>query len=115
MKSIEFIEGLRSVVIESNFQIYQDLFNNTRSEDTKDRYLINALKLFNALTADQKKVLFTIIRQIEVDTVSNILAILDGTTSLGNYQPGDIKLTFNNSNHPLQGNLQDIFLELENG
>lgn len=114
MKSIEFIEGLRSEVIESNLQAYQNLFTNTKLENTKDKYWMNALKLFNSLSSDQKKVFFAIIRQVEVDTVSNILAVLDGITPLANNQTGDFKLPFDNSNTSINGNLQDIFLELEN-
>lgn len=112
MKPVEFIEGLRRTVIDANLEAYQQLFATIKPTKNTIPYWINALKLFNALSDEQKKTLFSIIRQVEVDTVSNILAILDGSTSLEDDQPGNFKLTFNDGNM-LNGGLQDIFFELE--
>ena len=60
------------------------------------------------LTPAQRKVLFKIIRQIQVDTISNVLGIIDGTS-------GDLQetLTLNADDKEISGDLPDLFLEKE--
>jgi hypothetical protein len=55
MKPIEFIEGIRRSVVESNLKTYQDLFTNTKLTEATDPYFINALNFFNGLNTEQKK------------------------------------------------------------
>jgi len=114
MKPIEFVEKIRESVIDSNVQIYRNLFQNTSLDQVKDPYWVNALSFFNSLDIKQKEVLFSIIRQVEVDTVSNIFGILDGTSTLYDNQEEEFVLSTDSGAIKISGDLQDIFLELEN-
>jgi hypothetical protein len=111
MDSKEFVINVRKTIIEENLNIYKNLFNNTKKP--LEPYWVDALQLFNKLSIKDKDIFFKIIRQIEVDTVSNIFGILDGSSSLDN-QNEDLKLTGVNSTKLINGDLQDLFLELEN-
>ncbi|WP_185843532.1 hypothetical protein [Pseudoalteromonas luteoviolacea] len=51
-------------------------------------------------------------RQVSVDTISNLFALLDGVSCLED-QDGDFRLTIENVKEQLNGDLQDIFLEIE--
>lgn len=113
MKPKEFVEGIRESVIDSNLQIYKNLFQNTELGQAKDPYWIKALSFFKTLNNEQREIFFSILRQLEVDTVSNILGILDGT-SFFNKQIEDFELTTSANIEKINGELQDIFLELEN-
>jgi len=57
-------------------------------------------------------VLFEFARQVMVDTVSNVFAILDGVSFLEG-QEGEISLAIGESREQINGELQDRFLELE--
>ena len=112
MKPLEFVNQLRKLVVDENTAIYKDLFNNTDPNTATDDYWVKALLFFNKLDTNDKEVFFKILRQIEVDTTSNILAVLDGVTWLEN-QDEEFVLTMENSKEPINGELQDLFLEQE--
>jgi hypothetical protein len=115
MKPVEFVERIRESVIDSNIQIYRNLFQDTSKDDVRDPYWSNALSLFNSLSIQQREILFSIIRQVEVDTVSNIFGVLDGTSSLYDNQKEEFILSVDSGETIISGDLQDIFLEIENG
>lgn len=112
MKPIEFVKGLRNAVVEDNLSIYKNLFENTELNSVTDSYWKDALAFFNKLDFKDKEVFFKVIRQIEVDTISNILGVLDGVSWIEG-QKGNFKLVVDNSNDVINGELQDKFLELE--
>jgi putative transposase len=47
-----------------------------------------------------------------VDTVSNILGVLDGVVSIKN-EDIEFKVTINDNKEPINGDLQDLFLEYD--
>lgn len=114
MRTRQFVEKIRESVIDSNNQTYRKLFQNTLLDQVKDPYWVKALSLFNSLNIEQREVLFSIIRQVEVDTVSNIFGILDGTSTLYDNQEEEFVLSTDSGAIKISGDLQDIFLELEN-
>jgi hypothetical protein len=105
-----FIEKLYELVTKENMDIYKDLFNNNCSGDALDPYWKSSLAMYEKMSEESKKVFFNIIRQIEIDTVSNILALLDGVTVLEG-QDGDFVLKL--GDEKLNGDLQDLFLECD--
>ena len=68
--------------------------------------------MYKGLTDADKLVFFKVIKQIEIDTVSNILALLDGVTSLEG-QDDEFNLSFKKTNEKINGDLQDLFLEFD--
>ena len=108
----DFVSQIRKSVIEENLSIYKDLFASTNVENTSDPHWVRALGLYANLNSDDKGVLFALIRQVMVDTISNVFAILDGVSQLEGQQ-GEFTLLANSSAERLNGELQDGFLELE--
>ena len=111
MKPEDFIQELRRVVIEENNSIYRDLFHNTDINDVTDGYWLNAINLFLKLNNEEREVLFEIMRQASVDTLSNTLSVLDGLSDINNGK-NEFKLLVDNK-VTINGDLQDIFLEIE--
>lgn len=106
------VSQLRTSVIEENLEIYRDLFESTSTEGAIDPYWMRALSIYQGMTEDQRSVLFEIIRQVMSDTVSNVLGILDGVSTLDGADD-ELVLTAKNSGQLLSGDLQDLFLEAE--
>lgn len=105
----DFVVRLRTVVIEENLAIYRDLFTSTPVEKASDIYWKRALALFNALSPEQQKVFFEVVRQIAVDTTSNVLGVIDGVNSVEGMD-AELVLTYDDEKQPLSGDLQSLFL-----
>lgn len=110
MKVEEFVTKIRGSVVDENLYAYRSIFKTTSVSDAADSYWKEALTFFNGLDQNQRDVLFEIIRQVEVDTVSNMLGVLDNTTVLEN-QEDNFELRY--GQEVFSGSLQDVFLEQE--
>lgn len=106
MTSDEFVAGLMHSTVEENVIIYRQLFEETK--DASDPYWKRALVLYNQLPSEQKSIFFEIIRQVCVDTVSNVLGIIDGVNPLDGATEA-FTLTYG-STQTLSGDLQNLFL-----
>lgn len=115
MNAEDLVKGIRKTIIDDNSEIYRDLFDSTQLEDVTDEYWVEALNFYSKLSPDDRGTLFKILRQVSVDSVSNFFAVLDGVSPLDE-QDGDLFLaTEGERDNRLNGELQDIFLELEEG
>lgn len=112
MSPIQFIEGIRESVIESNLESYRAILSELKPGQIKDPYWIKLYNLYISLNEEHKQTLFQIIRQVEVDTVSKFLSILDGVSVL-EIGSDEFKLTTVKNDSLINGDLQDIFLEYE--
>lgn len=110
MKPEIFVRKIKKSIVDENLSIYRDLFCSTELEQAQDPYWQDALALFENLTSNERDVLFKIMRQVSVDTVSSFFSILDGISVLDE-QEGEFSLLI--SGKELSGSLQDDFLELE--
>lgn len=106
MKADDFVEGVRKSVVEENTEIYRDLFENT--ESATDPYWVRALELYKSLDEKQRTVFIEVTRQVSIDAVSSVFAILDGVSQVEG-QDGKIAVTCGQDE--LNGELQDHFLE----
>jgi hypothetical protein len=112
MSPHEFVGGLRESIIEENLRLYHDLLENTDVSSATDKYWISVLKLYGQLNLEQQDVLLQIVRQVIVDTLSNVLAILDGKVPVqGKFL--EMELHLSSKGPKVTGNLQDMFLEIE--
>jgi hypothetical protein len=109
MKPKDFVIGLRTAVIDENVAIYRDLFTSTSVEKASDAYWKRALALFKALSPEQQEVFFEVVRQIAVNTTSNVLGVIDGVNSLEGMD-AELMLTYGDDKQPLNGDLQSLFL-----
>src|SRR5688572_5330944 len=99
-----FVSQVRTAVVQQNAAIYKDLFDSTALEAARYPYWKRALTLHRSLSEADRAVLFEIMRQVTVDTVSNLFAILDGVTALEDSRE-DFVLTSQPDNRKLNGNL----------
>jgi len=106
-----FVTQVLSEIIDQNTISYKHIFETTAPQKATDPYWKRALVLFHSLNETDQTVFFEILRQVNIDTVSNLFAILDGVTSLEG-QCEDFVLTTTASNKNINGNLQDLFLEI---
>jgi len=112
MTSEELVKKIRSSVLDENQAIYKDIFQSTNINDASAPYWQGALGLFEKLDDGEREILFSIVRQTTVDTISNMLGVLDGVTTLEGFD-GDFVLSLESEEEQLNGDLQDIFLEIE--
>lgn len=112
MNQQEFVKHIRSEIIDQNLLIYRDIFATTNPANVSDPYWTRALDLYFKLDDAGKAVLFQIIRQIMVDTTSNLLGVLDGVNGFHGQTEG-YKLTTVTGNEKLNDGLQDLLLAME--
>lgn len=107
----EFAAILMKSIVEENTETYQDIFASTSPEGASDPYWKRALALYRDLSADQRPILFEIMRQVAVDTTSNFLGAIDGVNSL---EGAAEKFTLlYGRDQKLSGDLQSLFLSEE--
>ncbi|MEH7610010.1 transposase [Gottfriedia acidiceleris] len=110
MNNVDLVKSLYQTVVKEGLSEYEDLFVNTETKDATDPYWKDALNFFVELTDDNKKMLFKIIEQVQVDTVSHVLGVLDGVVSISD-EDFEIEMKINGEEESLNGDLQDSFLE----
>lgn len=103
-----FASGIMQGVVDENVSIYRDLFSKTYASEASDPYWRRALELFSSLSDEQRSVFFEIVRQVSVDTASNVLGVLDGVSSIKGDEAGFTLLS--GPRQKLNGDLQSLFL-----
>ena len=112
MTAKKFIIELRESIIEENLIFYKDTLINTNLDDVSDNYWREFILFFRKLPKKDKEILLKILRQVEVDTISSILSLLDGNFWLPS-QDEEFRLTVKGQDEILNIELQDIFFDLE--
>ncbi|TMU86587.1 transposase [Bacillus sp. BHET2] len=104
----EFVKSLYKTVIDENIELYKELFETTNPTGLTDEYFEEALGLYQSLNKEHKEVFFKVIEQTMIDTVSNILGVIDGSSTLleSALEP---RLLLDSKD--TEGELQDCFLE----
>jgi len=110
MESIEFVKQLKERVIENDNKVYQNLLDTTT--EAKDSIWQGVLPIYKNLNADQKLAFLHFLRMIQVNTLSHILGVLDGSTTLSENDVNFILKT-EEKDEQINGDLQDIFLGME--
>lgn len=106
-----FVQGLEDSVLQENLGYYRRTLDEFPVHEVKDAYWKDTISLYRALNAKNQEVLLGIVRQVQVDTISNVLGILDGTSQLGDLGLVDFDLTHRASGQRLEY-LQDAWLEI---
>lgn len=110
MEAIKFVTVVRERVIEDDNQVYQELLENTL--EAKDPIWGNILPIYKSLTKEQRLAFLQFLRLIQVNTLSHVFGILDGSTDLSDSDESFVLKT-EQSEDVINGDLQDIFLEME--
>ncbi|MDQ0271307.1 transposase [Cytobacillus purgationiresistens] len=102
-----FVKSLYESVVKENLQLYKNLYETTNVTPKTDNYWKEA-GFYNSLSDENKDILMTIIEQTMIDTISNMLGIIDGSSTLKgcSLEP---KLLLDSID--TEGELQDSFLE----
>ncbi|MCO4781065.1 MAG: transposase [Candidatus Cloacimonetes bacterium] len=115
MSTNYFTKSIYKNIVEENLELHKNLFENTKVDVIKDPYYKQAIPFFRSLSEDDKLILFSIIKQTSVDTLSSLFIILDNGVSLEGFE-GELELLHKNgSEQVLSGDLQDDFLEYIEG
>ncbi|MFF2448282.1 transposase [Neobacillus sp. NPDC058068] len=104
----DFVKSLYKSIVQENLELYKSLYETTNVINNTDDYWTKALGLYNSLEEENKDVLFKIIEQTMNDTISNMLGIIDGSSTLLDC-PIEPKLLLDSID--TEGELQDCFLE----
>lgn len=110
MEAIEFVKAIRERVIENGNTTYQDLLDSTTN--AKDPVWQEMLKIYGNLDDKSKDTLLQFFRMIQSNTVSQIFGILDGSSYL-NESKATFILKTEDDESVINGDLQDLFLEME--
>lgn len=108
MMQKELITAIYNSILIENVEIYKSLFETTKIGPKTTEYWKSSLGLYEKLTDADKKVLLNIIEQTMIDTISNMLGAIDGTSTLAGFE-SNIELTV--QKQCVQGDLQDLFIE----
>lgn len=110
MEAEEFVKKIRDRVIQKDHEIYEEILNT--KEDVKDSIWKESIAIYRGLSDNQKKSFLILLRLMQVNTLSHIFGILDGSSYLSGEKEIFLLLE-KKSNNILNGDLQDIFLEIE--
>lgn len=112
MSPSDFVSQVRTSVIDENVGTYRALIEATPTASASDPYWRALLGLHERLSETDRKVLCDVMRQVAVDTVSNLFAVIDGSLRMDG-QTEDVELVGAKSRQRLNGSLQDLFLQME--
>jgi len=112
MSPQDFVSQARASIINENVATYRNLLEVTPVKKASDPYWRSLLNLHERLSSQDKQILYAVMRQVAVDTVSNVFAVIDGSTRMDG-QTEDVELLGAKSRQRLHGSLQDILLQME--
>lgn len=104
-----FVKSLYDSIVKEDLQLYKNLYETTNVGPKTDEYWKQAISFYDCLTDENKDILMTILEQTMIDTISNMLGVIDGSSSLKNCSLEPKLLLDSNDT---EGELQDYFLEL---
>lgn len=109
MKAEELVKILNRDVIRGNLELYQNLLENTN--EATDPVWKGILPMYINFSREEKEVFLKFLKIVEINTLSHVLGILDGTTHVDDIEEDFILIT-ENKNEKINEGLQDLFLEL---
>ena len=109
MKPEQLVEILNRDVIEGNLDLYRNLLETTNQ--ATDPVWKGILPMYINLTKSEREIFLWFLKIVEINTLSHVLGILDGTTYVDGIDE-DLILTTNNDNKKINVYLQDLFLAL---
>ena len=77
-----FVKSLYESIVKENLQLYKNLYETTNVTPKTDDYWKKAIGFYDSLTDENKDILMKIIEQTMMDTISNMLGVIDGCSTL---------------------------------
>ena len=78
----KFVEKIYKTIVEDGIGEYKNLLDNTTLKNATDKYWINALELYEKLSAEEKEKMLKFAELIMIYTISSVFCILDGSSTL---------------------------------
>lgn len=104
------LNGLKKRLIDSNIEDYKERF--TRVDIKSDAVGVEMKEFHDKLSAKDREIFFKIIRQIEIDTIADFLAFLDGIYWIEGQTEDMLLVNLRNPERKLNEDLTDTFLSL---
>jgi len=111
MEAIKFIKSLRRTVLEGDLEDYSRILSEDITEVNDQTWKPIVLK-YQVLSDGEKKEFVNFIRMIEVNTISHVLGIIDGSSYLDESNE-EFQLICGSDGKIISGDLQDYFLGAE--
>ncbi|WP_257456316.1 hypothetical protein [Archangium lipolyticum] len=108
----DFVNQVRASIIDENVATYRTLLETTPIKSASDPYWRSLIGLNERLSEGERKILYDVMRQVAVDAVSSLFAVIDGSVRMDG-QTEDVELVGAKSRQRLNGSLQDLLLQLE--
>ncbi|AZA77810.1 hypothetical protein EG359_10385 [Chryseobacterium joostei] len=109
MRPEELVKILNRETIDGNLELYKDLLDTTT--EAQDPVWKGILPIYINFSKEEKDTFLKFLKLVEINTLSHVLGILDGST----YADGideEFILTTENSEEKINDDLQSLFLEL---
>ncbi|RCW39605.1 transposase [Paenibacillus prosopidis] len=103
-----FVKSLYESIVKENLELDKHLYETTNVGAKTDDYWREAIGLYNSLNEENKATLMRIIEQTMIDTISNMLGVIDGSSTLKDCSL-EPKLLLDG--YDTERELQDLFLE----
>jgi len=100
-------EGFKTHVVDANMATYSSLLRS--AEEATNPVWVDGMRLFRSLEPDSQQAFIAFMRNVAIDSVSSVLAIVDGVAFLDG-QDGDVVMTCGGGR--VSGDLQGEFLAL---
>lgn len=112
MKPKDFIRCIQSEVVAAHLREYFEVLDGPQTDDDggPDAYWLAVTELYARLPSKDRETIRWIMRRVSIESVSGVLAVLDGVAILPKYRK-DFRLTYGEK-HELNGELQDLFIDL---
>jgi len=111
MDSRDFIKNIVGEnILKDNQRAYKEILEKVSLEEVTDDYWNRVIPFYKSLNEDHKKLIFEVIRQVQIDAASTIFSYIDGISFLDN-QEGDFELKY--EAETLSGDLQDTLLSMD--
>ena len=105
----EFVKAIYDTVIKEGIDEYKDLYETVEVDSSMDANWKNAITLYQDSNPEEKETLLKMMEQTMIDTVSHMLGIIDGSSTLNDSEL-EPKLLLDSQD--TENELQDSFLEL---
>ncbi len=104
--NIDFVESLYKSIIVEHMELYENIFNTAVHENMPE-YRKKTLEFYNNLSQENKEVLMGLLKQSMINAISNLLGIIDGSSTLNDC---DLEPKLLLDNKDTENELQDTFL-----
>jgi uncharacterized Zn finger protein len=108
----EFVRDLRDKVVNGGMRDYQDLFETIAASEAADENWREMLHVYQDMNDDQRRHVLGFVRQIIIDTLSAVFAVMDGKNPLER-QDVDEEFVLSIGSDVVSGDLQDTLLTME--